>query len=76
MLGSGRGLKATQEHTTIMAIMDVCGGGLLACLQEEPIELYKYTEIQGNRQHGSVELSRETGVLTGHKCELRTAKLT
>ena len=32
MLGSGRGLKATQEHTTIMAIMDVCGGGVLACL--------------------------------------------
>ena len=32
VLGSGRGLKATQEHTTKMAIMAVCGGGLLACL--------------------------------------------
>ena len=55
-----------------MAIRDVCGGGLLACLiTEESIERYMYTEVQGNRQHGSVELSRETG----QKCEVRTAKL-
>ena len=32
MLGSGRGLKATQEHTTIIALIAVYGGGLLACL--------------------------------------------
>ena len=36
VLGSGRGLKGyadiDRKHTTIMAIMVVCGGGLLACL--------------------------------------------
>ena len=36
MLGSGRGLKGyadvDERHTTIMAIMAVCGGGLLARL--------------------------------------------
>ena len=36
MLGSVRGLKGyadiDRRHTMIMAIMAVCGGGLLACL--------------------------------------------
>ena len=36
VLGSGRGLKGYADihrrHTTIMVIMVVCGGGLLACL--------------------------------------------
>ena len=35
-----------------------------------------YTPVQGNREHGSVEINKETAVLTGHNCELRTAKLT
>ena len=60
-----------------MAIMDVCGGGLIACLiTGELIELYEYTEVQGNRQNGSVELNKETTVQARHNCKLRTAKLT
>ena len=43
-----------------MAIMDVCGGGLLACLGTGGARrAVKYTPVQGNREHGSVELSRE-----------------
>ena len=63
------------EHTTIMAISyrDVCGGGLLACLGTGGgRRAVMYTPVQGNREHGSVEISRETG----QKCEVRTAKLT
>ena len=48
------------EHTTIMAIMDVCGGGLLACLDTGGARrAVMYTPVQGNREHGSVEISRE-----------------
>ena len=81
MLGSGRGLKGYavigRRHTTIMAIKDVCGGSLLACLGTGGARrAVMYTPVQGNREHGSVELSREKQVKTGQKCEVRTAKLT
>ena len=60
-----------------MAIIDVCGGGLLACLDTGGARrAVMYTPVQGNREHGSVEINKETAVLTGHICELRTAKLT
>ena len=45
-----------------MAIRDVCGGGLLACLGTGGARrAVMYTPVQGNREHGSVEISRETG---------------
>ena len=61
------------EHITIMAIRDVCGGGLLACLGTGGARpAVMYTPVQGNREHRSMERNKETG----QKCEVRTAKLT
>ena len=51
-----------------MAIMDVCEGGLLACLGTGGARrAVMYTPVQGNREHGSVEISRE------NRAEMRTA---
>ena len=69
--GSSSYANVDGEHTTIMAIRDVCGGGLLTCLGTGGARrAVMYTLVQGNREHGSVEINKETAVLTGHNCEL------